>query len=86
MHGRNEEALASLARLHAYGNIDDPFVRAEHAEIVAQTAREREETRDAFVQLFTIPSNLRRLLLGIALQFRYARQTAPDGCRVLTPD
>jgi hypothetical protein len=69
MHGRDEEALVVLARLHAHGNVDDPFVRAEHREIVEQVAVERLETADAFVQLLTIPSNRRRLFLGVALQF-----------------
>lgn len=69
MHGRNEEALHVLARLHAHGNVNDPFVVAEHQEIITQIEIERRETSDAFVQLITVPSNRRRLLLGIALQF-----------------
>lgn len=70
MKGREHEALLVLARLHAHGDINDPFVVAEHREIVEQVAVEAEETRDAWTQLFTKPSNLRRLFLGIALQFR----------------
>lgn len=69
MRGRDEEALVVLARLHAHGNIDDVFVRTQHREIIEQVAIERRETADAFVQLITIPSNLRRLFLGISLQF-----------------
>lgn len=72
MRGRDHEALIVLARLHAHGDVDDPFVVAEHREILEQVKIEQEETRDAWVQLFTIKSNLRRLLLGVALQFRYA--------------
>lgn len=70
MKGRDEEALAVLAHLHAHGNINDPFVVAEHREIIEQVAIEAEETRNAWTQLFTIRSNFRRLLLGVALQFR----------------
>lgn len=70
MKGRNNEALFVLARLHAHGDVNDPFVVAEHREILEQVRIEQEETRDAWVQLFTIKSNLRRLLLGVALQFR----------------
>lgn len=69
MKGRNEEALLVLARLHAHGDVNDPFVVAEHQEIVQGIEIERRETADAFVQLVTQKSNLRRLMLGIALQF-----------------
>lgn len=70
MRGRNEDALLVLARLHAHGDINDSFVIAEHREILKQVALEKEETRDAWTLLFTSKSNFRRLLLGIALQFR----------------
>ena len=33
--GREEDAIASLARLHAHGDIHDPFVVNEAAEIKA---------------------------------------------------
>ena len=71
MRGRDEEALFVLARLHAHGDINDSFVVAEHREILQQVALEKEETRDAWTLLFTSKSNFRRLLLGVALQFRY---------------
>lgn len=67
--GRSDEALRSLARLHARGDITDALVVAEHQEILEQCEIERKETQDAWVQLLTRPSNLRRLFLGIALQF-----------------
>lgn len=70
MRGRNEEALLVLARLHAHGDVNDTFVVAEHHEILKQVALEQEETRDAWTLLFTTKSNFRRLLLGVALQFR----------------
>ncbi|KAH8103062.1 general substrate transporter [Cristinia sonorae] len=69
MRGRDDEALLVLARLHAHGDTTDTFVVSEHQEILQQVALEREETRDAWTQLFMIPSNFRRLLLGVALQF-----------------
>ncbi|KAI1794399.1 general substrate transporter [Ganoderma leucocontextum] len=69
MKDRNEEALWVLARLHAHGDIDDPFVISEHREILAQVQLERQETRDAWTQLFTVKSNFRRVLLGVAIQF-----------------
>ncbi|EMD35511.1 hypothetical protein CERSUDRAFT_116251 [Gelatoporia subvermispora B] len=69
MQGRTDEALIVLARLHAHGDTTDPFVVSEHREIVAQVEREQLETADAWTQLFTRRSNLRRLILGVAIQF-----------------
>ena len=69
MKSRNEEALLVLARLHAHGDVNDPFVVAEHQEIIQGIEIERRETADAFIQLVTQKNNLRRLMLGIALQF-----------------
>ncbi|RPD75600.1 general substrate transporter [Lentinus tigrinus ALCF2SS1-7] len=69
MKDRNEEALRVLARLHAHGDIHDSFVVSEHREILAQVQIERQETRDAWAQLFLVKSNFRRLLLGVAIQF-----------------
>ena len=70
LRGRNDEALQVLARLHACGNIHDSFVVAEHHEIVTQVRIEQKDTRNAWTQLFTVKSNFRRLVLGIAIQFR----------------
>ncbi len=36
MKGRSEEALQVLGRLHAHGDTTDPFVVAEHREILEQ--------------------------------------------------
>lgn len=69
MKGRNEEALLVLARLHAHGDVHDTFVVSEHKEILAQVQLERQETRNAWSQLFLVKSNFRRLVLGVALQF-----------------
>lgn len=69
MKGRDAECLATLARLHAHGNKSDTFVLAEHEEIIQNIRVEREETRNAWAQLFGVRSNVRRLFLGIAIQF-----------------
>jgi hypothetical protein len=61
--------LSVLARLHAHGNTADPFVIAEHREIIESIAIERQETRHAWHQTLLIPSNFRRVFLGVALQF-----------------
>ncbi|KZO99447.1 general substrate transporter [Calocera viscosa TUFC12733] len=66
--GRNEEALANLARLHAHGNTEDPFVVAELADINEALKREA-EIGESWGELFFVPSNFRRLALGFVLQF-----------------
>lgn len=62
MKGRTAEARATLARLHAHGNEEDIFVKSEFADIVDSVERERLETRDAWVQLFTNKANFRRVV------------------------
>ncbi|KDQ49680.1 hypothetical protein JAAARDRAFT_616077 [Jaapia argillacea MUCL 33604] len=69
MQGRSDECHAVLARLHARGDLNDPFVIAEHREIIENVELEKKITQNAWSQLFTSRSNLRRLILGVALQF-----------------
>jgi MFS family permease len=69
MKGRDGEALEALARLHAHGNVQDTFVRAEYEEILAAVRRDQLEGTAAIGDLFTNKSLFRRLVLGIALQF-----------------
>lgn len=73
MKGRDQEALLVLARLHAHGDVNDTFVVSQHREILEDVQQEKLITQDALVQLFTKRSNFRRLLLGVALQFRLAK-------------
>ncbi|KAG8935639.1 hypothetical protein FRC03_008987 [Tulasnella sp. 419] len=67
--GYNEAALETLARLHARGDTTDPFVVSELQDITASIERERSEAVGAYKQIFTVPSNFRRLALGVILQF-----------------
>jgi hypothetical protein len=69
MKGRDGEALEALARLHAHGDVQDTFVRAEYEEILAAVRRDQMEGTAAIGDLFTNKSLFRRLVLGIALQF-----------------
>lgn len=78
MKGRDQEALEILARLHAHGDVTDTFVVTEHREILEDVRNEKLITQDAWVQLFTNPSNFRRLFLGVALQFRSADLTCKE--------
>ncbi|KAI0315550.1 general substrate transporter, partial [Amylostereum chailletii] len=67
--GRNEECLATLARLHAHGNINDLFVKTEYLDIIAGVEKEKLETQNPWRQLLTSPDQFRRLMLGVILQF-----------------
>jgi hypothetical protein len=69
MVGRHEEALGALARLHASGNKEDVFVQAELVEIIQQVEEEALLSQNAFQQIFTNPQNMRKVALGVILQF-----------------
>ncbi|EPQ25763.1 uncharacterized protein PFL1_06630 [Pseudozyma flocculosa PF-1] len=66
--GRNEEALAALARLHASGDVTDTFVVAEHAELQLKI-REEVESRSAWSEIFGDVQSIRKIMIGIILQF-----------------
>ncbi|KAJ9102870.1 hypothetical protein QFC19_004598 [Naganishia cerealis] len=68
LKGRKEEALQNLARLHARGDVNDVFVQSEYAELDAKVSAEA-QIRSGWVEIFRVPSNLRRVFLGIILQF-----------------
>ncbi|KAJ7437287.1 general substrate transporter [Mycena galericulata] len=67
--GRTDEAQATLARLHANGNIDDPFVISQIKDIQADISRTKDIGESSWKELFTVTSNFRRLSLGYILQF-----------------
>ncbi|KAI0027416.1 general substrate transporter [Vararia minispora EC-137] len=67
--GRKDECLATLARLHARGDIYDPFVQAEFLDIVTAVETEKTVRKGAWKQLVTSSSQFRRVMLGITLQF-----------------
>lgn len=67
MKGRDDEALAALARLHANGNEKDPLVMFEFEDIKASIAAETPNS-NPWKELFTKMHNFRPLL-GITLQF-----------------
>ncbi|KAL2834554.1 general substrate transporter [Aspergillus pseudoustus] len=67
-HGRHEEGLKTLARLHAYGDENDAWVRAEYNQIQETITREHEEEAKSYIELFTNRSSFRRLFLCCALQ------------------
>ncbi|KAL1964869.1 hypothetical protein VTN77DRAFT_6371 [Rasamsonia byssochlamydoides] len=65
---RQQEALQVLARLHAGGNTEDPYVRAELAEIVAKIQWEKQNKPLSYGQML-FGSEARRTWLGIGVQF-----------------
>jgi sugar porter (SP) family MFS transporter len=66
--GRTQEGLQTLARLHAHGNIDDPWVRAEFDQIQETITLEHEHEASSIGELFTDRSSFRRLFLACAIQ------------------
>ncbi|KAJ7664757.1 hypothetical protein B0H17DRAFT_298372 [Mycena rosella] len=67
--GRMGEAQATLARLHAHGDINDPFVVSQVKDIEADIFKAKDIGESSWKELFTVPSNFRRVALGYILQF-----------------
>ncbi|KAJ3874255.1 general substrate transporter [Lentinula edodes] len=67
--GRLDEAARTLAKLHAHGNVNDPFVVSQMEDIKAEIQRAREIGSASWGELFTDSSNFRRVSLGYILQF-----------------
>ncbi|KAJ6091984.1 hypothetical protein N7467_003953 [Penicillium canescens] len=67
-HDKAEEGLKTLAKLHAHGNENDPWVQAEFAQIQESINFEHENEAKSYVELLTHRSSFRRLFLCCALQ------------------
>ncbi|KAK0265609.1 hypothetical protein LTR35_002887 [Friedmanniomyces endolithicus] len=67
-HDRAEEGLKTLAKLHAHGDISDPYVIAEYELIQAQIAEEHSQRKVGYIDLFKGWPNLRRTILVMAIQ------------------
>jgi hypothetical protein len=67
-HDRHEAGLQSLARLHANGDITDPYVQAEYEIIKAQIAEEHSQSARSYFALLANKSNARRIVLACACQ------------------
>lgn len=67
-HGRSEEGLQTLARLHARGDVNDAFVRAEYEQIQDAITFEHENEAKSYVELFKNRSSFRRLFMACAVQ------------------
>jgi len=66
--GRSAEALQTLARLHAGGDVDDPIVQGEFAAITTQLDQEA-SVDQAWSVIFKDWVNIRKVMFGIILQF-----------------
>ncbi|OCF54382.1 glucose transporter [Kwoniella mangroviensis CBS 10435] len=66
--GREEDALRTLARLHARGNQNDAFVLGE-CHSMKQKVGEEAQTDQSWGLIFKDRTNLRKVLYGIILQF-----------------
>jgi len=67
-HGRQEEGLKTLARLHSHGDVNDAWVRAEFEQIQDAITFEHEHEAKSYKELFTNKSSFRRLFLVCAIQ------------------
>jgi len=66
--GREAEALQTLARVHADGDISDEYVLTEFAEIKAKIEWERTVKKPNYLELLFSPKYARRTFIGIGAQ------------------
>lgn len=57
-----------MAKLHAHGDLNDPFVLAEYEQIQQSITYEHENEAKSYLELFQSKTAFRRLFLCIALQ------------------
>ncbi|KAF2744379.1 general substrate transporter [Sporormia fimetaria CBS 119925] len=67
-HGKPNEGLRTLAKLHAHGDETDPFVRAQFDEIQDAITFDHEHEARSYIELFKDRSSFRRLFLTCAIQ------------------
>jgi len=84
-HGKEQEGLKTLAKLHANGNENDPWVQAEYSQIQAAIAHEHELEAKGYRDLFTDRSSFRRLVLVMALQAS-VQMTGVSAIQYFTPE
>lgn len=67
-HGKVEQGLRNLAKLHAHGDETDAWVQAEFQQIQDSITFDREHEASSWVEIFVDKSCLRRLILACAIQ------------------
>lgn len=68
-HEKDEQALKVLARLHAHGDTDNSFVKAELSEIQIAVEFEKGQSTPSYFQLLFTKKYRRRTALGMGAQF-----------------
>lgn len=63
---RQEDALQVLGKIHAGGDVNDPYVQAEFAEIVAKITYEKTHPQPTYLDLL-VGSECRRMWIGIGV-------------------
>ncbi|KAJ5135818.1 Major facilitator superfamily domain general substrate transporter [Penicillium bovifimosum] len=84
-HNQAEEGLRTLAKLHAHGNENDPWVRAEFAQIQESITFEHENEAKSYIELLTNRASFRRLFLCCALQAS-VQMTGVSAIQYYSPD
>ncbi|KAI9741364.1 MAG: hypothetical protein M1834_003081 [Cirrosporium novae-zelandiae] len=67
-HNKPEEGLKVLAKLHAHGDVDDVFVRAQYDQIQDEITHEHEYAAKTWSELFTNKPCFRRIILTTSIQ------------------
>ncbi|KAG2227453.1 hypothetical protein INT45_007478 [Circinella minor] len=68
LKGRTDEALETLAKLHANGDVNDPYVRKEFDEIMEQISFEEKNAMKTYREVFRSPSTRKRVFLAMGIQ------------------
>ncbi|KAL1601382.1 hypothetical protein SLS60_006294 [Paraconiothyrium brasiliense] len=84
-HGRREEGLQTLARLHSNGVLDDAWVQEEFHQIEQRIEHEHSVAARAYKDLFTDRSSFRRLFLVCAIQAS-VQMTGVSAIQYYTPE
>ena len=67
-NGKPDKGLEVLAKLHAKGNQNDPWVVGEFSQIQDTITYEHEHEAQSYKELFVNRSNFRRIFLAMAIQ------------------
>ncbi|KAI6780471.1 uncharacterized protein J7T54_002869 [Emericellopsis cladophorae] len=83
-HGKEQEGLATLAKLHANGDESNAWVQAEYSQIQTAIANEHELAAKGYMELFKDKVTFRRLLLVCAIQAA-TQMTGVSAIQYFTP-
>ncbi|KAI9834882.1 MAG: hypothetical protein M1819_002790 [Sarea resinae] len=67
-HGHSADGMRVLAQLHAHGDENDPWVKAEYEQIQESVTFEHEHEAKSYKELFVDRASFRRVFLTTALQ------------------